>query len=131
MSGPVTAETIAEASLETAEASLETNDASAEVYEPEKGFIGGRGDIESASDLVPVDPDAPPPLTEEELQAFLAEPQYDFRHAVLVQQKRRMRSGEVHYIDHPLLGILVKVSRYEFEPFVDTEAEQSIAGTRR
>ena len=28
-----------------------------------------------------------------------------------------MRSGELHYIDHPLLGMVIKVSRYEFEPF--------------
>ncbi|MEA3413176.1 MAG: CsiV family protein [Pseudomonadota bacterium] len=30
-----------------------------------------------------------------------------------VKDHRRMRSGELHYIDHPLLGILVKVTRLE------------------
>lgn len=30
-----------------------------------------------------------------------------------LSQKRRMRSGELHYIDHPKLGILVKVVPYE------------------
>lgn len=35
-------------------------------------------------------------------------PVYPFRHAVLLDQKRRMRSGETHYIDHPLLGMIVK-----------------------
>ena len=78
-----------------------------------------------------LDPEAPQPLTEEALEAFLAEPEFGFRHAVLVQQQRRMRSGELHYIDHPLLGILVKVSRYEFEPFVALETGQTIAGTRQ
>lgn len=29
--------------------------------------------------------------------------------AAHIQQSRRMRSGELHYIDHPLLGIVVKV----------------------
>ena len=29
--------------------------------------------------------------------------------AARIQQSRRMRSGELHYIDHPLLGIVVKV----------------------
>ncbi len=38
------------------------------------------------------------------------EPQYPYRHAVLVQQKRRMRSTEIHYIDHPLLGIVVTLT---------------------
>jgi hypothetical protein len=37
-------------------------------------------------------------------------PVYPFRHAVLHKQKRRMRSGEVHYIDHPMLGVIVKVT---------------------
>lgn len=29
------------------------------------------------------------------------------------QQQRRMRSGELHYLDHPVLGLLVKVTPYE------------------
>lgn len=35
-------------------------------------------------------------------------PVYPWRHAVLLQQKRRMRSKEVHYIDHPLIGVVIK-----------------------
>ena len=54
---------------------------------------------------------------------------YEFRHAVRVQQRRRMRSGELHYIDHPLLGVLVRIDRHEFEPFIE-ESESSLADTR-
>lgn len=32
---------------------------------------------------------------------------------VTLQQQRRMRSGELHYIDHPKLGLLVKVTPYD------------------
>ena len=32
---------------------------------------------------------------------------------VALRQSRRMRSGELHYIDHPLLGLLVKVTPYD------------------
>lgn len=32
---------------------------------------------------------------------------------VSLKQKRRMRSGELHYIDHPKLGILITLSKYE------------------
>jgi hypothetical protein len=39
-----------------------------------------------------------------------AAPQYPFRHAVKLEQQRRMRSNEVHYIDHPLLGIVIKLT---------------------
>lgn len=39
-----------------------------------------------------------------------AGPLYPWRHAVLLQQARRMRSNEVHYIDHPLLGLVVKIT---------------------
>ncbi|MEJ2531531.1 MAG: CsiV family protein [Halioglobus sp.] len=47
----------------------------------------------------------------------LQEPEdaYPFRHAVLLKQKRRMRSEEVHYLDHPLLGVVVKMTPYEWE----------------
>jgi len=43
------------------------------------------------------------PLTEE------TGPVYGWRHAILMDQKRRMRSNEVHYIDHPMLGVVVKL----------------------
>jgi hypothetical protein len=35
---------------------------------------------------------------------------YPYRHAVLLRQSRRMRSNEIHYIDHPLMGLLVKLT---------------------
>lgn len=34
---------------------------------------------------------------------------------VVLRQSRRMRSGELHYIDHPLMGILVKAIPYQPE----------------
>lgn len=30
-----------------------------------------------------------------------------------IQLNRRMRSGELHYVDHPLLGILIRAERHE------------------
>jgi len=50
------------------------------------------------------------PLELEEKSEKELGPVYPFRHAVLLKQKRRMRSGEVHYIDHPMLGVIVKVT---------------------
>ena len=47
--------------------------------------------------------------------AVTAQPLYPFRHAVLLQQKRRMRSNEVHYIDHPMLGVIVKLTPLDDE----------------
>ncbi len=68
----------------------------------------------------------PPPLgpassvRETPEQAALAVPEntsvavpdskYPFRHAVLLEQTQRMRSGEVIYIDHPLLGVVAKIT---------------------
>lgn len=37
-------------------------------------------------------------------------PFYPYRHAVLMQQKRRMRSTEIHYLDHPLFGVVVTLT---------------------
>ena len=87
--------------------------------------------IEEPQPAEPVDELAhPPPLTEAELQAFLDSPEYSWRHALLLQQQRRMRGGELHYIDHPMFGLLIKVTRYEFEPFVDTGLNLDLAGRR-
>jgi hypothetical protein len=35
---------------------------------------------------------------------------YNFAHAVVMQQNRKMRSGELHYLDHPLMGVLIKIT---------------------
>ncbi|MEH6571405.1 MAG: CsiV family protein [Halioglobus sp.] len=37
-------------------------------------------------------------------------PVYPWRHAILLQQKRKMRSTEVHYIDHPMLGVVALIT---------------------
>ncbi|MCG6869621.1 MAG: peptidoglycan binding protein CsiV [Gammaproteobacteria bacterium] len=51
-------------------------------------------------------------------------------HQYPVRSHRRMRSGELHYIDHPLLGILVMVTRLQGastppEPETEPEPEES------
>ena len=46
-------------------------------------------------------------LTKTEPSAYLVE------EIILMQQNRRMRSEELHYIDHPRLGITIKITPYE------------------
>ena len=56
-------------------------------------------------------------------------PVYPWRHAVVLQQKRKMRSTEVHYIDHPLLGVVVlilPVTDEELEAMAATVIQESI-----
>ncbi len=63
---------------------------------------------------------------EEEEQAEPEGPVYPWRHAVLLHQKRKMRSNEVHYIDHPLLGVVVKLTPLDEEQLqLLAEAEQA------
>lgn len=38
------------------------------------------------------------------------EQEWPWRHAILLEQNRRMRGDEVHYIDHPVLGMLIRLS---------------------
>lgn len=54
-------------------------------------------------------------------------PVYPYRHAVLLQQTRRMRSGEVHYIDHPMLGVIIKFTPVTGEQLATIAAAE--AGT--
>jgi len=49
-------------------------------------------------------------------------------------QSRRMRSDELHYIDHPLYGVLVRISSYELPapvsaPLLPTAASSAAAST--
>jgi|GEM_PF-868969 len=47
---------------------------------------------------------------------------------VVMNESRRMRSGKIHYLDHPLFGILVKINVYEppAPPVVPPEAIDTI-----
>lgn len=40
---------------------------------------------------------------------------------------RRIRTGELHYIDHPLAGVIVKVDRYELPKTTAVENEQTVS----
>ena len=54
--------------------------------------------------------------------------QYSVDRTVALRQHRRMRSNELHYIDHPLMGLLIKITPYELpaantEDSIDPDAE--------
>jgi len=52
--------------------------------------------------------------------------QFSVERTVALRQKRRMRSNELHYLDHPLMGLLVKVTPYErpLPPIEDSPEEE-------
>ena len=49
-----------------------------------------------------------------------AETDYPWRHAIPLQQSRRMRGGELHYLDHPVLGVLIKLTQLDAESWRET-----------
>ena len=55
------------------------------------------------------------------------EPEWIPLRAAKIERSRRMRSGEVHYLDHPLLGMVVKVTPYEVPEEASEEAPESEA----
>lgn len=56
-----------------------------------------------------------------QLPAYLANPYQPTRIATL-EQSRRMRSDELHYVDHPLMGLVLRITRYKVPPKeLDTE----------
>lgn len=50
------------------------------------------------------------PTTDAALSS-LSEP-YLTKRVVLMEQERRMRSGELHYLDHPLFGLIIQITPY-------------------
>lgn len=99
----------------------------------------GAGDavvtVESAGDTVTVSVDELPATNSaggeaSQVAALVEEqalaPVYPYRHAVLLEQTRRMRSGEVHYIDHPLLGVIIKFTPVSAEELAAIAASQKI-----
>lgn len=71
-------------------------------------------------------------LISNEYEKILEQP-YVRSRIITMQQKRRMRSKEIHYIDHPVIGILVYIIPYELpetEPEDVTEDDTAIQETR-
>lgn len=42
---------------------------------------------------------------------------------ILLEEERRLRPGELHYIDHPLLGVIVQITPYELPPAATTNLD--------
>ena len=69
------------------------------------------------------------PVTPEAGDDYFIGPAY---HSYRMQSKRRMRSGKLHYLDHPVLGVLFKAERYEpplpeEEPITDQATDTGAA----
>ncbi len=53
--------------------------------------------------------------------------EYPYRHAVLLQQRRRMRSNELHYLDHPLLGVIIQLTPLTEEALAEMAQREAAA----
>ena len=97
---------------------------------PAAGSAAAEAAIEASGDSATAEAATLPganPLANElaaETYAEPAGPVYSFRHAVLLQQKRRMRSSEVHYVDHPLMGLIIKFTPVSAEQLAEISAAQ-------
>ena len=58
---------------------------------------------------------AAPTPTDHNLLLDTAPAKYEPIHLVEFKQSRRMRSGELHYLDHPMMGILIRLTPFEVE----------------
>lgn len=90
-------------------------------------------ELETDLEPEPIDTGFFAPLEEQTAEQEILEPQgpvYPWRHAIALQQKRKMRSTEVHYIDHPMLGVVVKttpLTEEELQQLATAEQEQAQA----
>ncbi len=50
--------------------------------------------------------------------------QQEPRRVYKMQQRRELRSGEFHYLDHPALGVIVQITRYDVPPPLEPPGEQ-------
>ncbi|GAB5449966.1 MAG: hypothetical protein Hals2KO_02940 [Halioglobus sp.] len=53
---------------------------------------------------------------------------YPYRHAIVMRQTRKMRSSEVHYIDHPKLGLVIKLTPVTWEEEESAVDESPVEG---
>ncbi|NND68244.1 MAG: hypothetical protein HKN19_11710, partial [Halioglobus sp.] len=54
-------------------------------------------------------------------------PVYPYRHALRFEQRRRMKRNELHYVDHPAMGAVIKITALDedaLESWAETELMQ-------
>ena len=64
--------------------------------------------------------------SEQQLQlqlALLEDSQYAVEQTIVMRQHRRMRSTELHYIDHPMFGVLIRIDPYNPYDNITPEGE--------
>lgn len=67
-----------------------------------------------------------PLLTDNDrLTEGLTQPLYQVERTVVMRQHRRMRSEELHYIDHPLFGLVIKITPIEINDSASDSQPQS------
>ncbi|MEF8833521.1 MAG: CsiV family protein [Halofilum sp. (in: g-proteobacteria)] len=79
----------------------------------EESAAGEESAKESGEEAVDTGDDAMPALTDTMAPAIARGPDDEAMLSFPFSQSRRMRSGELHYLDHPLIGMLVLVTPYE------------------
>ena len=73
----------------------------------EAGDTGNKGQGQMAKDIIPTSQSIPATDESNAPAALVTEAAYP------IEFRRRMRSKELHYIDHPLVGILVQINPVE------------------
>ncbi len=84
-----------------------------ETPDGETGDGEARGDETSDSEAADDGEDTTSATAEAMIPAVARGPDDEAMLSFPFRQSRRMRSGELHYLDHPLIGILVLVTPYE------------------
>jgi hypothetical protein len=114
-----------ESALADSEDILQVNAGGSETVDgPEATKNTGSPVGKTGEDVNPSDPNNPAAGSEDEELVEVEPPVYPYRHAVLLEQTRRMRSNEIHYIDHPLFGIIVKFTPITAQELDAIAAEQ-------
>jgi len=74
-------------------------------------WLNTQGEYLHSAWRMPPPPLGPPSIAPRPQSAVAAanDRTYPYRHAVLLKQKHLLGKGEANYIDHPMLGVLVKV----------------------
>ena len=95
----------------------------------------GQASAETVSSAEPINTSKPEfdPIQPEEQASPLRKLGFKPKYFYKLDKTRRMRSNEVHYLDHPVLGMLVNIQRVEVEiiPEVKEEPEPLPAETMK
>ncbi|MDG2035979.1 MAG: CsiV family protein, partial [Pseudomonadales bacterium] len=64
---------------------------------------------------------------EDDSESDLNFDQFEASKTFVLKEHRKMKRAEIHFLDHPMLGLIIQITKYEIPEVLETVADELVA----